>query len=104
MLRVKRVRNPDVVAIEVLEKFLRDAAAAGLTVLLAGVRGDLLAAIERVGISRYLPAEQVFAEEDEEFSATLKAVRRAYALRAGDGDTSSTAVFTVPAGGAYYLV
>jgi len=104
VLRVKRVRNPDVVAIEVLEKFLRDAAAGGLTVLLAGVRADLLSAIERVGIDRYLPAELVFAEEDEEFSATLKAVRKAFALRAGDGDAGGSAAIAAPQGGAYYLV
>lgn len=81
VLRVKRVRNPDVVAIEVLDTFLREAAAEGLTVLLAGVRPDLLAALQRVGVTDYLAREQIFPEEDKEFSATLKAVRQAYALR-----------------------
>jgi len=97
VLRVKRVRNPDVVAIEVLEKFLRDAHVFGLTVLLAGVRPDLLAAIARVGIAAYLPAELIFPEEDEDYSATLKAVRKAYALRAERDDEA-------PPDGAYYLV
>jgi SulP family sulfate permease len=102
VLRVKRVRNPDVVAIEVLEKFLRDARSEGLTVFLAGVRPDLLAAIHRVDIGRYLPAEQVFPEEDEDFSATLKAVRKAYSLRSTE-DTG-TATTSSPPGGTYYLV
>jgi SulP family sulfate permease len=38
VLRLKRVRNPDVVALEVLDVFLQDARRNGLTVLLAGVR------------------------------------------------------------------
>jgi SulP family sulfate permease len=100
VLRVKRVRNPDVVAIEVLEKFLGKAHASGLTVLLAGVRADLLAAIERVGISRYLPADLIFREEDEDYSATLKAIRKAIALRSAQ----SPATGTLAATGAYYLV
>jgi len=97
VLRVKRVRNPDVVAIEVLEKFLCDAQALGLTVLLAGVRPDLRAAIARVGIAAHLPADLLFPEEDEDYSATLKAVRKAYALRAERDDTARD-------DGAYYLV
>ncbi len=32
-------------------------------------------AIERVGITRHFPAELIFAEEDKDYSATLKAVR-----------------------------
>jgi SulP family sulfate permease len=86
VLRVKRVRNPDVVALEALQKFLHDARAQGLTVLLAGVRPDLLAALQRVGIAAELGEAQLFAEEDEEFSATLKAIRQAYALIARQPD------------------
>lgn len=103
VLRVKRVRNPDVVALEVLEKFLRDAKAAGLTVLLAGVRPELLAAIRRVGAALYIDDALIFPEEDENFSATLKAIRKAYALRGGGRVNpqrprqSTTGVF-------YYLV
>jgi SulP family sulfate permease len=100
VLRVKRVRNPDVVAIEVLEKFLREAQANGLTVLLAGVRADLQGAIERVGIGRYLPADLMFREEDEDYSATLKAIRKAIALRSETGLASGRPA----AVGVYYLV
>lgn len=101
VLRVKRVRNPDVVAIEVLEKFLAKARAEGLTVLLAGVREELAAAIGRVGISRDLPPEQIFPEEDEDFSATLRAIRKALSLRAAQ-DTSGMSL--PPRGASYYLV
>lgn len=78
VLRLKRVRHPDVVCIERLEHFLREQGARGVTVLLAGVRPDTLAVLRNVGFDSWFPAEHVFPEEDEEFSATLKAVRYAH--------------------------
>ena len=101
VLRLKRVRNPDVVALEELDKFLRAAPARGLTVLLAGVRPDLLQALRRIGITSYLDAEHLFPEEDDNFSATLKAIRKAYAMRGATDDAWPAAS---PVGGAYYLV
>jgi sulfate permease, SulP family len=78
VLRLKRVRHPDVVCIERIEHFLRDEAARGITVLLAGVRADTLTLLKNVGFQGWFPAEHVFPEEDEEYSATLKAVRYAH--------------------------
>ncbi|OBI81242.1 SulP family inorganic anion transporter [Mycobacterium sp. 1245805.9] len=78
VLRLKRVRHPDVVCIERIEHFLRDEASRGVTVLLAGVRADTLALLKNVGFQGWFPAEHVFPEEDEEYSATLKAVRYAH--------------------------
>jgi sulfate permease, SulP family len=78
VLRLKRVRHPDVVCIERIEHFLRDETTRGVTVLLAGVRPDTRGVMNNVGFHRWFPAEQVFPEEDEEFSATLKAVRHAH--------------------------
>ena len=78
VLRLKRVRHPDVVCIERIEHFLRDEAARGVTVLLAGVRADTLTLLKNVGFQGWFPAEHVFPEEDEEYSATLKAVRYAH--------------------------
>jgi SulP family sulfate permease len=80
VLRVKRVRDPDAVCFERLERALRDAQAQGITLLLAGIRPDLLRGMERLRWSEWLLREQWFAEEDTEFSATLNAVRRAYEL------------------------
>ncbi|MCV7101820.1 SulP family inorganic anion transporter [Mycobacterium palustre] len=77
VLRLKRVRHPDVVCIERIEHFLREQAARGVTVLLAGVRPDTLGVLNNVGFQRWFPAEHVFPEEDEQYSATLKAVRYA---------------------------
>jgi sulfate permease, SulP family len=77
VLRLKRVRHPDVVCIERIEHFLREETERGVTILLAGVRPDALEILRNVGIQSWFPAEHIFPEEDEEFSATLKAVRHA---------------------------
>lgn len=95
VLRVKRVRAPDAVCFERLEHALRDAQQRGLTLLLAGIRPDLLRGIERLHFERWLPREHWFPEEDTEFSATLKAARRAYEL-AGQARPTEAVV--------YYLV
>jgi SulP family sulfate permease len=79
VLRLKRLRNPDAVCLEKLEVFLRDATNEGLVVLLAGVRPDLLNGIRRLRFTAWFPPDQIFVEEDELDSATLKAVRWAYA-------------------------
>jgi SulP family sulfate permease len=78
VLRLKRVRNPDVVCIERIEHFLREETERGVTVLLAGVRPDTLHVLNNVGFQSWFAAAHVFAEEDEEYSATLKAVRYAH--------------------------
>jgi len=101
VLRLKRVRNPDVVSLEVLDLFLREARGRGLTVLLAGVRPDLLVALERIGTTGHHPADLIFREEERDYSATLNAVRHAYHLAGRPG-----AVQPGPAHGPriYYLV
>jgi sulfate permease, SulP family len=89
VLRLKRVRHPDVVCIERIEHFLRELTGRGVIVLLAGVRPDLFAVLKNVGFQRWFPAEHVFVEESREFSATLKAVRYAHAKKtdhAGEPD------------------
>ena len=79
VLRVKRVRNPDVVCIERLEHFLRDAQRDGLVVLLAGLRPALRRVLGNLRFSGWYPADRFFPEEDETWSATVRAVRYAYA-------------------------
>jgi len=95
VLRFRRTRNPDVVAIEHLERFLRESEQHGVIVLLAGVRSDLAKILHNAGFYRWLPADRVFLEENEQYSATIRAVRHAYALldqkneamaRGDDGD------------------
>jgi sulfate permease, SulP family len=107
VLRLKRARNPDVVALERLDMFLREAGQAGLTVLLAGVRPDLMTGIVRLGITRYFPSELIFPEEHESFSATMKAIRKAYELLDSQNDAPHAAQSPVSLTAndlAYYLV
>jgi sulfate permease, SulP family len=108
VLRLKRVRHPDAVVIGRIEKFLREEGSRGVTVLLAGVQADLWTLLQNVGFDEWFPSERVFPEEEEEFSATLKAVRYAHALRGFD-ESQVPVPATVVAGNGdsrqyYYLV
>jgi SulP family sulfate permease len=78
VLRVKRVRNPDVVCLERLEHFLKNSARQGITVPLAGVRPDLLDAMLRLRFNEWFPDERVFPQGTDEDSATLAAIRSVY--------------------------
>jgi SulP family sulfate permease len=84
VLRLKRVRNPDMVCLEHLQRFLKDMRAAKVTVLLCGVREDFAEALHKLGFYAWLPEDRVFQEGVTVESSTLKAVRRAYELLDGD--------------------
>lgn len=86
VLRVKRVRNPDVVCLEQLEHFLRSSEKLGITVLLAGARTDLLQALRRLRFEEWFPDDRIFPQGSDEDSATLAAVRSVYE-RLGDANT-----------------
>ena len=62
VLRLKRLRNPDAVCLEKLEVFLRDTQKAGLVVILAGVRPDLLTGIHRLHFADWFPTDQIFIQ------------------------------------------
>ena len=96
VLRLRRARNPDVVAAEYLEQFLHDAEKRGVTVLLAGVRPDFLKIFENIRLTGWFPAERIFAEEGAAFSATLHAVRYANALASKAAQNGSSASFSGP--------
>jgi SulP family sulfate permease len=78
VLRLKRVRNPDAVALEVLDRFLDETKKADLVVFLAGIRPELLTALERMGVAQRLGEAFIFPEEEKDYSATLNAIRAAY--------------------------
>jgi SulP family sulfate permease len=78
VLRLKRTRNPDMVSLERFDHFLHDMQARGVTVLLCGVRPEFAKAMGNLRFQDWLPADRIFAEEDDKFSATLKAVRYVY--------------------------
>ncbi len=79
VLRFKRVRHPDVVCVERLEHFLREAQRDGLVVLLAGLRADFREMLGRLKFTAWYPADRFFPEDDEAWSATIRAVQYAYA-------------------------
>jgi SulP family sulfate permease len=97
VLRLKRLRNPDAVALEVLDVFLHEAQKEGLTVFLAGLRPELQTALERMGVAQRLGEEFIFPEQEKDYSATLGAIRAAYARIEG-GQSSAKQVPT------YYLI
>ncbi len=79
VLRVKRVRNPDLVCLEQLEHFLKRSEKLGVTVLLAGIRSNLLEALQRLRFEDWYPPERLFRQGVDEDSATLAAIRSVYA-------------------------
>ena len=79
ILRVKRTRNPDMVCMERIEHFLRETQREGVTVVLCGIRPDFARAMDNLGFPAWLPAEQRLLEADDDYSATLRAVRWVYA-------------------------
>jgi SulP family sulfate permease len=106
VLRVKRTRNPDVVLLERLERFLRESEARGVTVLLAGVRADLSQGLKNLGFGGWLPTDRIFHEEDRIYSATLKAVRHVHELlgRNSNRRTGTSEVIESEKQSLYYLV
>ena len=80
VLRLKRTRNPDMVALERFDHFLHDMENHGTAVLLCGIRPDFAKAMDNLKFKDWLAADRVFPEEGEKFSATLKAVRHVHEL------------------------
>jgi SulP family sulfate permease len=78
VLRLKRVRNPDAMCLERLENFLKACDEHHVTVLLAGLQPDLLAAARRLDFFSWYPEERVYPQGKDEDSATLAAIRAAH--------------------------
>jgi sulfate permease, SulP family len=86
ILRLKRVRNPDAVCMSVLERFIEQMHARGVTVLFCGVRPDFMKVINSSGLAKRLGPDRVFVfEETGKFwTSTLEAVRFAYEILGED--------------------
>jgi sulfate permease, SulP family len=84
ILRMKRIRNPDMVCLEKLQHFLEDMQIHKATVLICGVRPDFEKALDNLGFHHWLPRGSVFREEASAMSSTLQAVRRAYDILGDD--------------------
>ena len=76
LLRLKRVRHPDVVSLEIFEHFLRQSEANGVKVWLSGLQPDLLKAFDRLKFHEWFPAERLFPSKLDEYSSTIDAVKR----------------------------
>jgi SulP family sulfate permease len=84
VLRLKRVRNPDMVSLEQLQHFVEDMNKRKVIVLLCGVREGFAQILKNLGSEKWLPPECVFLEDVTVGSSTLKAVRYAYELLGED--------------------
>jgi SulP family sulfate permease len=79
VLRLKRVRNPDAVAVAELDHFLARMKARGVHVLMCGVTQGLYGVMERVGLLERV-GEQIFLEQRVRQTSTMRAIRHAYTL------------------------
>jgi SulP family sulfate permease len=80
ILRLKRTRNPDMVCLERFDHFLHEMESLGVIVLLCGVRPGFVRGMANLRFHDWFPADRIFPEEAQKFSATLKAVRHVYEM------------------------
>ncbi|MFN4259672.1 MAG: SulP family inorganic anion transporter [Gemmataceae bacterium] len=80
VLRLKRARNLDAVCLDLLDQFVHTMQARGITVILCGVRRDILKALRNVGLDNRIGIPHIFREMPGTWSSTLDAVRYAYDL------------------------
>jgi SulP family sulfate permease len=84
VLRLKRVRNPDAVCLEIFERFIVRMKERKVQVILCGVRADFSHILHASGVEAQLGKEYVFQEQETVMSSTLAAVRFAYEMLQGD--------------------
>ena len=84
ILRLRMTRHPDMVCMEIIERFLRKMMAKEIPVLLSGLQGDWTLVMKRLRFHHWFPQEWVFAEDPLLESATLRAVRSAYEMLEDD--------------------
>lgn len=80
VLRVKRARHPDMVCMEIVQRFLQKMITRGIPVLICGARDDWMETMDRLHFHSWLPRDWVFREDPNIESSTLRAVKRAYEL------------------------
>jgi SulP family sulfate permease len=82
VLRLKRARNPDAVCLSLLNRFIDHMHEAHVSVLMCGVRPDLMKVIETSGLVNRLGTDRVFVfqETGHIWTSTLEAVRFAYEI------------------------
>ena len=78
LLRLKHVRNLDAVCLHKLDSFIERLQSSGIKVALTGIRDDVFAALDAVGIVERVGKNQVFRENQQLWSATMGAISWAY--------------------------
>jgi SulP family sulfate permease len=84
LLRLKYARNLDGVGLDVLEDFVERMTAREVTVILCGVREDMVKVLQNVGLVERLGPQRLFPEGAAIWSSTLQAVERAYEILGDD--------------------
>lgn len=84
VLRMKRIRNPDAVCLQLLDGFVKRLNERKVTVLLCGVRRDLGKILRKTGVAERLGPDKIFIEAAGLESSTLNAIRHAYDLLGSD--------------------
>jgi SulP family sulfate permease len=84
LLRLKYARNLDGVCLDVLEDFVERLTARDATVILCGVRQDMVKVLQNVGLAERLGPQRLFPEGAAVWSSTLQAVQRAYEIIGAD--------------------
>lgn len=80
VLRMKRARNPDAVCLHHLRSFVERLQTRKITVIMCGVRAELLTTLERAGVTTQVGAENLFPEQPVRQTSTMLAIRHAYSL------------------------
>lgn len=80
VLRVKHLRNPDAVCMELLDRFITRMDSRGVHVALSGVREDFYKTLERTGIVKKLGESKVFRELPAVWSSTTTAINWGYQI------------------------
>ncbi len=78
LLRVKHLRNPDSVCIDLLDRFIDRMIQRNIRVVLSGVREDFFDTLVRTGVVQKLTSKQVFRELSQVWSSTTMAIDWAY--------------------------
>jgi len=80
ILRLKRTRNPDAVALAELDQWMERLEARGIRVILCGVQAGMLNVMAKAGLTERLGADRLFPEERIRQTSTMRAVEAAYHL------------------------
>ncbi|WP_175517654.1 SulP family inorganic anion transporter [Planctomicrobium piriforme] len=86
ILRMKRLRSPDAVCLEIVEQFVERMRQHNVVVILCGVRPWMMRALERGQVLATIGRDHVFAFEETTtvWTSTLEAVRFAYSILEDD--------------------